>query len=77
MTKKKNFLFEKIKVLLTEERHKGTLLDIGCGDGDFSKMAYNAGFEVIAVDLNPEKFKYKNLIPFKQIDLSKSLPFSN
>jgi SAM-dependent methyltransferase len=73
--KKKNYLFNKMRLLLAKEG-RGTLLDVGCGDGDFSNMAHKLGFQVTAADLNPEKFKYADKIPFRQIDLEKPLPFS-
>jgi SAM-dependent methyltransferase len=33
--------------------HGGKLIDLGCGSGTFSKLAGDAGFDVLGVDLSP------------------------
>ncbi len=40
------------EVLLLQE--KGTVLDLGCGTGTLSEMLYDAGYDVIGVDISPQ-----------------------
>ncbi|MCR5032751.1 MAG: class I SAM-dependent methyltransferase [Lachnospiraceae bacterium] len=40
------------EVLLSQE--KGTILDLGCGTGTLSELLYDAGYDVIGVDLSPQ-----------------------
>ena len=76
MSKKKNFLLEKVIEIMRGEP-KGKILDIGCGDGEYSFNLKEKGFEVIALDIDEERFKYKNKIEFLKCDLTKGLPFPN
>lgn len=71
---KKNYLLEKIIEIFSKEQ-KGRLLDLGCGDGDYSKSLNDLGFEVCAVDLDEGRFNYKNDIEFKKCDITARLPF--
>ena len=48
---KTNYLLEKIASLLANEK-RGKLLDLGCGDGDYSFRLKEPGFDVIAADLD-------------------------
>lgn len=41
---------KKITKILREESVAGTVLDLGCGDGNFSESISNLGFEVIGID---------------------------
>jgi len=72
--KKKNYLLEKIIGIFKEEK-LGRVLDLGCGDGDYAKRLKDLGFEVVASDMDLERFKYRNLIKFEASDLEKPLPF--
>ena len=40
------------EVLLSQE--KGTILDLGCGTGTLSEMLYDAGYDVIGVDISSQ-----------------------
>ena len=73
---KRNYLLEKITGLLKEER-PGKILDVGCGDGDFSKAAKDLGFNVIAADLDDGRFKFNGHIEFRKLNLNEALPFAN
>jgi len=73
---KTNYLLEKIASLLANEK-KGKLLDLGCGDGDYSFRFKELGFDVIAADLDEERFKHGGEINFKVCDVAKPLPFSD
>lgn len=73
MSKKSNYLLERVVEIMDEEE-RGKVLDIGCGDGDYSFRLKNLGFEVIALDLDEKRFKYKNKIEFYKCDITKGLP---
>ena len=72
--KKKNYLLEKVKEILAKEP-RGAFLDLGCGDGDYSRIARDLGFSVVALDIDGERFKYKYEIKFHQCDITKEIPF--
>ncbi|MFH1397231.1 MAG: class I SAM-dependent methyltransferase [Candidatus Omnitrophota bacterium] len=74
--KKNNFLFESVISNLSG-LPKGKMLDLGCGDGDYSKSLKDLGFDVIAGDIDLVRFKYKNDIEFKYCDITKKLPFAD
>jgi len=71
---KKNYLLESVRNIFTETK-KGKVLDLGCGDGDYSLMLKNLGFEVMAADLDEGRFKHKNEIRFQKCDLTQKLAF--
>lgn len=71
---KKNFLLEAV-VNLFAALPKGKILDLGCGDGDYAKRLKDLGFDVIAGDIDVERFRYKNEIEFKHCDITKEMPF--
>ncbi|MBI4972983.1 MAG: class I SAM-dependent methyltransferase, partial [Candidatus Omnitrophica bacterium] len=54
---------------------EGRLLDIGCGDGDYAKMALGLGFKVVAADIDQDRFRYRNEIEFRNCDVTKEIPF--
>ena len=74
MKVKKNYLLEKIKEIFSKER-KGKILDLGCGDGDYSKILKDLGYQVIACDLDEERFQYKDKIEFRKCDITQNLEF--
>lgn len=76
MGKKRNFLLERIVEIMSKER-RGKVLDIGCGDGDYSFELKKLGFQVTALDIDEGRFKYKNEIEFLKCDITKGLPFSD
>lgn len=53
---------------------KGKVLDAAAGAGAMSRRLKNAGFEVVAVDLNPDVFEAEG-INFQKADLNQDLPF--
>jgi SAM-dependent methyltransferase len=71
---KKNFLLEAIVNLLAN-LPKGKVLDLGCGDGEFSKRLKDLGFEVVASDMDYNRFKYHKDISFHVSNLENELPF--
>jgi len=73
--KKINFLLEAVVNAFTN-LPKGRVLDLGCGDGDYSKRLKDLGFEVIAGDVDIVRFRHKDEIEFKYCDITKELPFS-
>ncbi|MBI5145157.1 MAG: class I SAM-dependent methyltransferase [Candidatus Omnitrophica bacterium] len=75
MAQKKNYLLEKVKDILEGEEGRGRLLDIGCGDGDYAKMALGLGFKVVAADIDQDRFRYRNEIEFRNCDVTKEIPF--
>lgn len=74
MKNKKNYLLKKITEICEKEK-RGKVLDLGCGDGDYSIKLQELGFEVTAADLDTERFRYKDKINFKVCDAAKILPF--
>jgi len=74
--KKKNYLLEGVMRIFDQEK-KGKVLDLGCGDGDYSVKLENLGHEVIAADLDEERFRYKGKIEYKKCDVTKNLPFED
>ena len=56
---------------------KGKILDLGCGDGDYSIALKEQGFDVMAGDIDKERFRYAGQIPFEYCDITKTLPFKN
>lgn len=76
MGKEVNYLLKKVIEIMNKEE-KGKVLDIGCGNGDYSFRLKNLGFEVVALDIDEERFKYKDEIEFCKCDITKGLPFSD
>lgn len=74
MKQKNNFLLEKIAVIMANE-NKGKMLDLGCGNGDYSVRLKNLGFDVIGGDIDEKRFRYQGQIPFKHCDITKEMPF--
>jgi 2-polyprenyl-3-methyl-5-hydroxy-6-metoxy-1,4-benzoquinol methylase len=67
---------DKVVEILTNFGHRGRLLDAPAGDGAISQRLKAAGFDVVAADINPQKFYIKG-ISCKKADLNQSLPFEN
>jgi len=74
--KKVNYLLEKVIAITTQKPH-GKVLDLGCGDGDYALQLKQTGYDVLAADLDNERFRYKDNIPFMQCDITKGLPFAD
>jgi len=66
---------EKVVELLKHEK-KGRLLDAGAGQGFLSQRLQDIGFEVVAADLNTDKFKIPS-IKCQKIDLNKDFPYQD
>ncbi|MFH1691504.1 MAG: class I SAM-dependent methyltransferase [Candidatus Omnitrophota bacterium] len=76
MRKKKNYLLEQIISIFIKEK-KGCVLDLGCGDGDYSVRLKEIGFDVKAADLDLARFKQRGKIDFQECDVTKRLPFAD
>lgn len=74
--KDKNYLLEEIIAIFCKEK-KGRVLDLGCGDGDYSVRLKELGFDVKAADLDIARFKNSGKIDFQECDVSKKLPFAD
>ena len=74
MKKKKNYLLEST-INIFSGLPKGRVLDLGCGDGDYAKRLKDLEFEVIAGDIDHNRFKYHKEIEFKHCDITKEMPF--
>ena len=44
--------------LLTKYNHKSKVLDVGCAQGNFTEILVKLGFNVTAIDINPNYVKY-------------------
>lgn len=42
-----------LKILKKHEIHKGLVVDLGCGSGQWAEDIYNAGYKVCGVDISP------------------------
>ena len=73
---KKNDLLIKIIEVFGKNK-KGKVLDLGCGDGDYSVKLKEMGFDVIAGDMDIERFRYKGKIDFRVCNVTKKLPFDD
>lgn len=62
---------------LLKNEPKGKVLDAPSGEGALSINLKNMGFEVIALDIEKDKFIPKEEIKFICADLNKTLPFEN
>lgn len=74
-------LFEKMKKIVSDLVRKNpsvkTALDAPAGAGAFTQfMAENLKLKVVASDIDPRKWEYKN-IPIKKADLGRKLPYKN
>ncbi|MFP6668220.1 MAG: methyltransferase domain-containing protein [Pirellulales bacterium] len=59
-----------------EKLPRGSLLDVGAGQGAMSDWAADAGFDVTAVDVDRDNFKLAT-IPFVAADLGRQWPFDD
>ena len=73
---KKNHLLEKVTDIFKREE-TGKVLDLGCGNGDYSQRLSSLGFDVTATDLDTERFRYQDNFKFRACDITKGLPFDN
>lgn len=67
---------DKIIDILTRFGHRGRLLDATAGDGSMSKKLREVGFDVTAVDINPQLFCISGIF-CEKVNLNKNLPFKN
>jgi SAM-dependent methyltransferase len=73
---KPNYLLQAI-IKIMKDLPRGKVLDLGCGDGEYSKQLMDLGFTVIASDIDKERFRYSGRIEFVHSDINEKLPFSN
>ena len=52
------------------------VLDIACGAGALSARLHGAGYDVVAVDVDPTIFSVEG-VPFVRVDANKRLPFKS
>jgi len=52
------------------------VLEIGAGQGAFTKRLYDAGYDISACDLSPDNFKFGK-VDFHEADLTKELPYQD
>jgi len=74
--RKVNFLLESV-ISNFSGLPKGKILDLGCGEGEYSKRLKDSGFDVISGDIDSARFKYKDEIGFKYCDITNKLPFAD
>ncbi|MEI6437473.1 MAG: class I SAM-dependent methyltransferase [Candidatus Omnitrophota bacterium] len=75
MTNHNNPLLNTMVGLLTNES-RGKVIDLGCGDGDYSVALKDLGFQVTATDLDVPRFKRSDKIDLKVCDVTKPMPFA-
>jgi len=76
MKNKRNYLLESFLAVFKDEK-PGKVLDIGCGDGDYSYNLQKMGFDVLGGDMDVERFRYKDQVPFKKCNITEKLPFTD
>ncbi|MBF0485525.1 MAG: class I SAM-dependent methyltransferase [Candidatus Omnitrophica bacterium] len=74
--KKKNYLLESFLAVFDAEK-RGRVLDIGCGDGDYAYNLHKMGFDVLAGDMDVNRFRYQNQIKFQKCNVTEKLPFDD
>lgn len=61
--------------------HKGALLDLGCGVGQYSKYFSDKGFEVTSADISERALEYLSAkmpqISTVRLDMTEQLPFAD
>jgi 2-polyprenyl-3-methyl-5-hydroxy-6-metoxy-1,4-benzoquinol methylase len=67
---------DKVVEILTHFGHRGRLLDAPAGDGAISQRLKAAGFDVVAADINPQRFDVEGIL-CQKADLNQPLPFEN
>ncbi len=72
--KKRNELLDSVTGFF-EKQPRGRVLELGCGEGDYAKRLKDAGFDVLASDIDKSRFKYDGEIEFTHCDITKTLPF--
>ncbi len=75
MKDKRNYLLDSI-INIFSGLPRGKVLDLGCGDGDYSKGLADLGFEVTASDIDCARFKYKDSVGFQPCDINKDISFA-
>lgn len=76
MKKKRNYLLESFLSVFDKEQ-RGKVLDIGCGDGDYAYNLKRMGFDVLAGDMDVDRFRYKGQINFQKCNVTERLPFDD
>lgn len=76
MSAKKNYLLESFLAIFDKEK-RGKVLDIGCGNGDYAFNLHKMGFDVLAGDMDVNRFQYKDQIKFQKCNVTETLPFDN
>jgi 2-polyprenyl-3-methyl-5-hydroxy-6-metoxy-1,4-benzoquinol methylase len=73
---KRNYLLEGF-LSVFDKATRGKVLDIGCGDGDYAYNLKRMGFDVLAADMDVERFKYADQIVFQKCNVTEKLPFAD
>lgn len=76
MAEKENYLLKSFLSVFEKEK-RGTVLDIGCGNGDYAYNLQKMGFDVLAGDMDVERFQYKEKIKFQKCNVTEKLPFAD
>lgn len=76
MNKSRNYLLEGF-LSIFEKQVRGRVLDLGCGHGDYAYHLNKMGFNVLAADMDVERFRYHDQIKFQKCNVSERLPFED
>ena len=69
-------MFQKITAIFSD-LPKGSVLDLGCGDGRYGYNLAQKGFHVEAADVDHDRFQYHGKIKLHHCNLESSLPFGD
>ena len=72
----KPYAYNLLRDLVASKLPKGKVVDAGCGPGPFSKVFHESGYEVIPVDVNPDRFNVPGLTVLKG-DITKRFPLDD
>ncbi|NQU25936.1 MAG: class I SAM-dependent methyltransferase [Candidatus Nealsonbacteria bacterium] len=67
--------YDEVLGLLPEDRAT-RILDVGAGEGFFSRRLMDLGYRVEACDVSPDGFKCAD-VPFRQVDLNGPIPIAD
>lgn len=72
----KNYLLESFLAVFKDEK-RGKVLDLGCGNGDYAFSLQKMGFDVLAGDMDVDRFRYNDEVKFQRCNVTERLPFED
>ena len=76
MKEKDNVLLNSVLSIFEADK-RGRVLDLGCGDGDYSWGLKKLGYDVVPCDMDSERFRFHDEMLFKSFNIINKLPFED